>query len=552
MTSRSPSSSATRLLLLAVLGGLLFVTVRPSAAADVDALLVGNSYIASNNLRQHVQTLLAESPAWPDSRVEAHHPGGRRLVQHLQDSDGTNGDTQLREWMVTGDDAWAFVLLQEQSQIPSFQQSDPAVVESVASAVGLDDLVEAKGAETVFFQTWGRRDGDSQNDWRNPDYETMQQNLEAGYEAYRAATATAERPTWIAPVGGAFRIISQQDDALFQAMYVGDGSHPTVPGTYLAALVITSTWTGRDPRRAVWTPDGVTPEQAEVLRDAAWQATVGNAYELAFPWMFDWSDWSNPDDAGPGTWAVSGTGVEPLVTLEAEAQPLSRLAVGAEQAGLGGSGRLVLRPGGQLAASEVVIGEHEDSVGSLLIDGGALEAEAIDGGDGKGALRMTGGSLLAGTVTLALDQVDGTYTPTGTAPALDSWTMLGGRAELTMTGTSPTLVIAGDAALGGTLAITVDATTLAQDQAVTLIQAASIDGTGLTVEAPDNLTWELQDAAEGQILVASLGDVPDPPEIPDPEDIIDDVISEACGCGGAEESAAALLLLLPLGLRRRR
>jgi len=548
------TSIRTRIAPLAILlvGAAVFLTSPRTAAADVDVLLVGNSYIASNDLASYMDNLLAEVPAWADPNVASHNPGGRRLVQHLDDADGTNGETQLRQWMVTGSDAWAFVLLQEQSQIPSFPTNHPEVIGSVAAAVGLDDLIEAKGAATVFFQTWGRRDGDTQNPAQNPDYTTMQDNLDAGYEAYRAATTTEERPTWVAPVGTAFRRINALDADLFASLYVGDGSHPSVAGSYLAGLVIQATWSGRDPRRVQWAPAGLDPDDGAALRDAAaavtWLAADG---PLAFPWEIDWADWSNPDDVAPGAYAVSGAGVEPMVTLAEAGPALSRLVIGANHDGLAGSGRLVLAEGAELSAPTVVLGEVEDSRGGLMLVGGALEVELVEGGEGEGWIEFSDGELRAGAIDFELEQTGGEYIPTGLEPRVGSYTQTGGGLQLTMTGTSPALAVAGDAVLGGRLTLDVDATTLAVDQGVVLVRAAAIDVAGLEVVGPEHLAWAVQDDVDGQILVASLGELPPPPEIPDPEDIIDDALASICGCGG-DEAAVALLLLMPLGLRRRR
>ena len=55
--------------------------------------------------------------------------------------------------------------------------------------------------------TWGYRNGDESNSWRYPDYETMQQYLEAGYLAYAENHSSDRRPVFIAPVGMAFENI---------------------------------------------------------------------------------------------------------------------------------------------------------------------------------------------------------------------------------------------------------------------------------------------------------------------------------------------------------
>jgi hypothetical protein len=96
------------------------------------------------------------------------------------------------------------VVLQEQSQIPGFPQDQSDFRASRRAAEDLDDRIEASGAQTLLLLTWGRRAGDEANRERFPDFTTMQAALTDGYLAYRDATSTEARPTWIAPAGPAF------------------------------------------------------------------------------------------------------------------------------------------------------------------------------------------------------------------------------------------------------------------------------------------------------------------------------------------------------------
>jgi len=137
----------------------LLLLATPAAAADLDVLFVGNSYTAANDLATTVEGMIEAQGTLPDTRTEAHSPGGRRLVEHLADADGTNGATPLNQWMTADPDRWHVIVLQEQSQIPGFYDLAPDYDESLDSAVGLDDLVAAAGADTLFFMTWGRRSG---------------------------------------------------------------------------------------------------------------------------------------------------------------------------------------------------------------------------------------------------------------------------------------------------------------------------------------------------------------------------------------------------------
>ena len=119
---------------------LFLLLLTPSSAFAVDVLIVGNSYVGSNNLGSIVSGMLDAQGA--GNRVEAHSPGGRRFVQHLADADGTTGDNVLRTWMTKDATGWNVVVFQEQSQIPAFWGQDSVYDTSLQSLVGLDDLAE--------------------------------------------------------------------------------------------------------------------------------------------------------------------------------------------------------------------------------------------------------------------------------------------------------------------------------------------------------------------------------------------------------------------------
>ena len=212
-------------------------------------LFIGNSYTAANTLHLLVSDLL----------IEAGHggytldvtPGGHRLEQHAADADGSNGDTRLRDLLVTGEEAalgWDVVVLQEQSQVAGFPTTEPYWIGMVEGATTLRDLASDAGADTVIFMTWGRRDGDAMNPTLYPDYPTMQDRLSAGYtELARRLDGTGD-PVFLAPVGESFRSpYLEGDTAAFEGLYVTDGSHPSIRGSYLAACTIFATIAGTSP-----------------------------------------------------------------------------------------------------------------------------------------------------------------------------------------------------------------------------------------------------------------------------------------------------------------
>ena len=166
-------------------------------------LFVGNSYTAFNgpdSLEVSVQRLLEEH-AGPSETVFAKHTvGGATLPQHLASAENGNLKTTLEE-------GWDVVVLQDQSQVPGFPETNTDWQASRDAAVALAALASESGAETRLFQTWGRENGDPQNSQRYPDYATMQTHLTQGYQAYAAAIRDAGYPVEVVEVGEIWRSV---------------------------------------------------------------------------------------------------------------------------------------------------------------------------------------------------------------------------------------------------------------------------------------------------------------------------------------------------------
>lgn len=265
------------------------ILLLPTAFA-ADLLFVGNSYIFVNALDEGVDTLLeAGQAAYAASNTVRLAKGGYTFADHVTQA-GTDG-TEWQANLTDTDGAWDWVFLQEQSQIPGFPRDNSQWIASRDAAAALDDLAEARGAETFFLLTWGRRAGDDTNPDLYPDFPTMQAALTDGYTAYRDATSTAARPTWIAPVGPAFSAVYAESAAAgdpldpagkFYRLYSDDGSHPSPLGTYLAACVIYASVTGHSPE-GLAPMSGVPDQDAEWPQALAWAVVSDNSLEFTYP-----------------------------------------------------------------------------------------------------------------------------------------------------------------------------------------------------------------------------------------------------------------------------
>ena len=140
------------------------------------------------------------------------------ILLHVGETGGE--DNQLRQYLVTNPQNWTWVVLQEQSQLGAWADLAPEwETHSRNAAITLDQMIEATGGDTIFFMTWGRRDGDDVF----PDFLSMNRRLGIGYERYVAATSRVDRPTKVAPVGLAFQHVYEQLARM--------GMDPTTPGS---------------------------------------------------------------------------------------------------------------------------------------------------------------------------------------------------------------------------------------------------------------------------------------------------------------------------------
>jgi hypothetical protein len=366
----------------------------PAQAQDHALLLVGNSYTSRNDLASVVQAQLEASIGWqPDVLTRAITTGGQTLPGHLRDADGTNGDTGLRDALVTGSDVWNTVLLQDQSQIPGFDPSGDTWLDSVDAAAALNDMVRDHGADTAYFLTWGRRDGDNDNPTRYPDYSTMQDRLTEGYLAYAANAQSAERAVTVLPVGEAWRAIWQQSadagdpldaEGLFARLYAADGSHPSNAGTFLAAATFTAGLTGRGASTlASFEEAGLDQDTQQILIDAANSVTLADPFgPWSLPWVHPWADGSGDIIGGiqrPLVWLDGEASTDALTLDDAELWIVDEGELSVTTLNLGGQG--VLTIDGTLAVQTLTGSLTLPAAGTLRIDATTVVSETatIDG-----------------------------------------------------------------------------------------------------------------------------------------------------------------------------
>ncbi len=224
---------------------ICFLTIAQAAAEPLKILFIGNSY--TGGIKNAVTQLIKQSPH-ADTELVFINPGGKTLEFHL-----ANQATLKR--IKTGN--FDFVVLQDQSQFPAVH---PERFDKAARQ--LDKLIDASGAKTVFYQTWGRRDGDAMNLQKFPDYASMQQALSKSYRS-TAKNCSA----LLAPVGDTWASIRKSNPKLGRELYRKDGSHPSAKGAYLAACVFYQTLF-KQPASQSKFKGKLTPEEQKLILKA--------------------------------------------------------------------------------------------------------------------------------------------------------------------------------------------------------------------------------------------------------------------------------------------
>ena len=193
------------------------------AKKKINVLFLGNSYTFYNNLPQLIKDI---ANANGDTLLfDSNCPGGYTFANHFNDA------TSISKIKAQ---AWNYVVLQAQSQEPSFSPGQVAA-QTLPYAIKLDSLVKRANvcAQSVFFETWGRKNGDASNCAAYPPictYTGMQDRLRASYKLFADTTKSI-----MSPVGEAWRKSIANKPNL--QLYNADESHPALEGSYLAACV---------------------------------------------------------------------------------------------------------------------------------------------------------------------------------------------------------------------------------------------------------------------------------------------------------------------------
>lgn len=236
-----------------ILSVLIVAALALSAQEPKKVLFIGNSYTEVNNLPLLVQKV-SESVG---CRIEyaSNTPGGCTFEQHC-----TN-----RSMDMICQGGWDIVVLQEQSQLPSFPQSQ-VEVECLPFAARLVDSIYANNpdGEAMFYMTWGRKNGDQGNAPYFPvlgTYEGMDSMLYVRY-----MRMGRENDASVCPVGRVWRYLRTNNPDI--ELYQSDESHPSMAGSYAGACAFYTMIFHQSPSRITFAPSDLDERTAQTIRDA--------------------------------------------------------------------------------------------------------------------------------------------------------------------------------------------------------------------------------------------------------------------------------------------
>lgn len=219
-----------RITVSGLIGFLAFFCGQLWAQQSARVLFVGNSYTQVNNLPQIVSNIAL---SMGDTMTYASNtPGGCTFEMHSRNQSMT----------MICEGGWDFVVLQEQSQLPAFPM-DSVEMYVFPFAQQLVDSVYAYNpcAEPMFYMTWGRKNGDTEFGYPPMDtYEGMDSLLYARY-----MQMGEDNDASVCPVGRVWHYLRDHHEEI--ELYMSDGSHPSLAGSYAAACAFYTMIFGRNP-----------------------------------------------------------------------------------------------------------------------------------------------------------------------------------------------------------------------------------------------------------------------------------------------------------------
>ena len=191
---------------------------------------MGNSYTAGMpDLVSDIASSFGDSLIWSDGS------GGQAIKDHA------NSQHSL---MAISQDAWDYVVVQCQSQEAAFRPSYLATNVFPYAQILADTIRRANSCgNTIFYMTWGRKNGDASNcQYYSPlcTYSGMTAELRKNY-----LKMGQDNDAFVSPVGMSWKYVRNKWSNI--ELYDVDESHPSPKGMYLTACTFYAVIFGKSP-----------------------------------------------------------------------------------------------------------------------------------------------------------------------------------------------------------------------------------------------------------------------------------------------------------------
>lgn len=229
----------------------LHVSTAPGTPKQaLHVLFIGNSYTSVHDIPRQVAAIASSDPGNPTQLFVQSVTRSGGTLKYLWD-DGQAADA------IRGSH-WDYVVIHEHSW-----WAITGVESSTDYIDRFDKLARQYGAKTVLYLTWPRKPGshwytDGQTAFlRSPEY-MLHQFIDQTYTiALLSGASTADVGVYW------WRVLAEHPEI---ELYEADATHPSMAGSYLAALVFYKTLTGRDVTKTTFLPGGVSETDVNTLR----------------------------------------------------------------------------------------------------------------------------------------------------------------------------------------------------------------------------------------------------------------------------------------------
>ena len=229
-------------------------TEEETMPTEFNILFIGNSY--TNDLVPRIFKEFAAAAGYTANTYSVVQ-GSWTLTKY---ADPTDQYGKQVESHLTGNRQYNYVVLQEMSLRPATDE----VPMFYAAVRNLNARIEAAGAKTILYSTWGRKTGSTALPQYGLTNESMTWKVAS---AYKAIGEELDIP--VAYVGLAFFDIYTGNSGI--EIYDPDRTHPNYAGNYIAALTLFCTISGIDPTTVDY--NGIMDaERGTILREAVRKA----------------------------------------------------------------------------------------------------------------------------------------------------------------------------------------------------------------------------------------------------------------------------------------